>query len=176
MTVKNIIKISPKENSNNSSFLRTKCENVSSFNEELAIQVNDIVDTLMAHKIAVGLAAPQIGISKRIFAVNLKLDDSETLVFINPEILNSSGKKDKKKESCMSVPHFRGIVERRDKLTVKFQTLIGEYKTIETSGFVSRVIMHEMDHIDGFLYIDRVNDIDVLEPVDFFKDVKYDVN
>lgn len=123
----------------------------------------------MHYDIAVGLAAPQIGISANFCAINLKQKDSITLVLVNPELISSSGKKDKKKESCMSLPHYRGAVERREKIVVKYQTVHGEEKELEESGFFARVIMHEIDHLNGLLYVDRMESVNTLEPVTFFK-------
>jgi peptide deformylase len=148
--------------------LRKQTLKVVDFNNDLKKQVVDLIDTLMYHKIAIGLAAPQIGIQARFCAINLKQDDSVTLVLINPEILSTSGKKDRKKESCMSLPHYRGAVERRDKVHIKYQNENGEHKNLEANGFFARVICHEIDHLDGMLYLDRMENPNTLEPVTFF--------
>lgn len=123
---------------------------------------------MTAHPIAVGLAAPQIGESLRVAVVNLKRDNEETLVLINPTIVREWGKKDKKKESCMSVPGYRGEVERRYALEVAYFDRGGVRLTMEATGFFARVIAHEVDHLDGRLYVDRMGTGVELEPVDFF--------
>ena len=88
------------------------------------------------------------------------------MIIVNPEILSESGKKDIKKESCLSVPRVRGPVERRDKIQVKYQDRYGEFYTSEFSGFQARVIMHEIDHLNGILFVDRLLPNSQLEPLD----------
>jgi peptide deformylase len=145
-------------------------EEVTDFGVEFQDQVDGLIRTLHAHAIAVGLAAPQVGIQKRLAVINLKGDPpSETLILVNPVIISESGKKEKMKESCMSLPHFRGKVQRRNKVAVKFRDRNGIPQQLEATGFLARVISHEVDHLDGIMYIDRMEEDQALEPVDFFK-------
>lgn len=118
-----------------------------------------------------GLAAPQIGESTRVVVINLNPNKAEpTLVLVNPIITSETGKKDKKKESCMSVPAVRGQVERRENVEVQYQAADGSQRTMRASGFLARVICHEIDHLEGRLYINRMPSGSPLEKVDFFDD------
>lgn len=153
--------------------LRQRCPDVSEFGARLHSLVSDLIDTLKHHKIAIGLAAPQIGESTRVVVINLNPNKAEpTLVLVNPIIRSETGKKDKKKESCMSVPGVRGQVERRENVEVQYQGADGSQRTTRASGFLARVICHEVDHLEGRLYINRMPPGTPLEKVDFFDDEK----
>jgi len=150
---------------------RRKGETVSDFGDEFQQIVDNLIETLMYHKIAIGLSATQVGIPLRLSVINLNKDKKDsTLILVNPQIISTSGKKDKKKESCMSLPHFRGEVERRYKIHFSYQDRNGNPQEHEESGFLARVILHEIDHLDSVLYIDRMEDSSTLEPVPFFRE------
>jgi peptide deformylase len=150
--------------------LRLSSHEVLAFDGKFQKLVDDLIDTLKHHRIAVGLAAPQVGVALKVAVINLREDKLEpTLVIANPQVLSVSGKKEKKKESCMSLPHFRGEVERRDKIAVSYQDRFGARMTLKAEGFLARVVAHEIDHLDGVLYVDRMVALSNLEPVDFFK-------
>lgn len=143
---------------------------VNDFGLETQTIIDDLLDTLAHHRIAVGLAAPQIGVDARIAVVDLKADPpAPPLIVVNPVVLETSGKKDVKKESCMSVPHFRGPVERRHKLKLQFQDRSGTSRQLLAEGFLARAVAHEVDHLNGLLYLDRMADPAGLEPVTFFR-------
>lgn len=148
--------------------VRRKSLLVTNFNEEFQKEINVLIETLKQCNLGVGLSAPQVGILKRVFVINLSENkEEETLVFVNPEIMRTSGKKTKKKESCLSIPYCRGTVERREKLVIKYQNRYGEEETLEAKGFLARCVQHEYDHLDGILYIDRLVDGEELEHVDW---------
>lgn len=132
--------------------------------------VEDLKDTLWHHRIAIGLAAQQqIGHQERVAIVNIDRKNRDAaLVLVNPCIERTWGKKDVKRESCMSLPHLAGKVERRWKVAVRFQDKAGRPHFVEAEGFLARVIAHEVDHLDGLLYADRVKPEESLEPVDLF--------
>jgi peptide deformylase len=140
---------------------------VHSFGPELSSLIADLKDTLHAHKIAVGLAAPQIGVAQSVAVINLKTPDFKTLVLINPSIVSESGKLDKKKESCMSLRNKRGEVLRREKLVANYLDELGEQKVITATKFLARVLAHEIDHLSGKLYTSRMSNGAELETVDF---------
>lgn len=169
MSIRQIIQLERPNFSKTETTLRCRCEEVTDFGGSFQEQVDDLIETLLSHKIAVGLAAPQIGIPFRFCAINLKQEDSKTLVLVNPKLISNSGKKDKKKESCMSLPHFRGPVERREKIQISFLSRNGDEQIMDATGFLSRTILHEIDHLEGILYIDKVSDLSTLEQVSFFK-------
>lgn len=168
MGIKKLVQLKHENFNSQETSLRTANSNIEIFNSDLHEIVSDLIDTMMHHSIAVGLSAPQIGYPFRVSVINLKQENSETIILINPEIASVSGKKSIKKESCMSLPHFRGSVERRDKVTCVYYDLNGERKTLEATGFLARVVMHEIDHLDGVLFVDRMEFPDRIEPVTFF--------
>lgn len=150
--------------------LRQPTEEVREFGEDFQQQVSDLLDTFWAHKIAIGLAAPQIGIPLKFAAINHRRDETAPmLVIVNPQIVSMSGKKDTKRESCMSLPGCAGDVERKTKLVLNYQDRYGKAMEMNVEGFLARVIQHEVDHLEGLLYIDRMKDSSMLETTDIFK-------
>jgi len=143
---------------------------VTDFGDSLQELIDDLVDAMNHHAIAIGLAAPQIGSKWRVAVVNISPGKKDSpLILVNPTIVSLSGKKDRKNESCMSLPHFQGSVERRHKIMITYQDRSGRPQTLTAAGFLTRVICHEIDHLDGKLYIDRMGNPNTLEPVDFFR-------
>ncbi len=127
--------------------------------------VQDLLDTMAAYPICVGLAAPQIGRDERVAVA--KISERGVIVLINPQIISISGKKDKKRESCMSVWGLAGTVERRENLRVSYFNAEGEIVQDELfHGFDARVVAHEIDHLDGLVYTSHV--VDELMPTDLF--------
>lgn len=127
--------------------------------DDVQQMVADLRDTFRSSPIAVGLAAIQIGIDRRLFIANVtRDDDSQELIAINPVILEERGSKDKKFESCMSVPNWRSTVKRRDVVRIEFTDESGVSRQEEFRGFMARVILHEVDHLDGVLCHDRAED------------------
>lgn len=121
--------------------------------ERLGLLLRDLVDTLLAHPIAIGLSANQVGIPLSVAVVSLSRDTSSDLtVLINPEVLGTSGGRDRKYESCMSVPGVRGTVERRQKARVQHLNEELDLVTTDLSGFTARAWMHEIDHLHGVLF------------------------
>ena len=97
----------------------------------------------------VGLAAPQVGVLKRIFVVDINVDKSDIREFINPEIIKKKGKNDKYLEGCLSFPGRSFKIVRPEKVTVRAQNLSGEWFVFEAEDFIARALMHENDHLDG---------------------------
>lgn len=125
--------------------------------------IADMCDTMKSSSHCVGIAAPQVGVLSRIIAVDVSLNmkphkNNGLLIMINPEIVYSSGKL-KSREGCLSVPDFTGNVTRKAKIEVKYLDINGEKKILKTSGFESIVLQHEIDHLDGFLFLDRVSSL-----------------
>lgn len=135
--------------------LRVQCLPVTEFGEELRLLCGRLEAALRASSIAVGIAAPQIGVSQMVAAINIDRSN-ETLFVVNPEVLETSGKKDIKFESCLSIPYLRGLVERREKARVRFQDIEGRVQEKSLRGFEARVFLHEIDHLHGVLYSDHV--------------------
>lgn len=109
---------------------------------------------IMKDEKGIGLAAPQIGISQRLFVVGL--DDDEPRVFINPEIIQTSQEEADIEEGCLSVPGIYVVVRRPATVKVQARNVKGKFFTIEADGMLARVIQHENDHLDGRLFLDRL--------------------
>jgi peptide deformylase len=140
--------------------LREISEPVKVFNSSLRESKDMLVEFIYLNKGCVGIAAPQTGWMQRLIAVDVtghkKADvQSGLLVMVNPYIVMSSGSS-VNREGCLSVPDFTGNIERADKIRVIYYDVEGDTKEIETTGFEAVVIQHEMDHLDGVLFIDRI--------------------
>ncbi|MDR1195166.1 MAG: peptide deformylase [Endomicrobium sp.] len=142
--------------------------------KQVSLPVNDITDdvlafaenmrlTMLAHKGCVGIAAVQVGFLARIIIVDVSLSEkphrsSGTLIMINPEITYSSGKISSR-EGCLSVPDFIGNVTRKKKIEVDYTQLNGQKRHLKTEGFEAVCIQHEIDHLDGKVFLDRVTSL-----------------
>jgi peptide deformylase len=121
----------------------------------------DLIDTMKAGPGSVGVAAPQIGVSLTACVVDVsgnrqgRDNNHGLLVMLNPEILSSSGKAIMR-EGCMSVPDYTGDVERPTSITVRYLNQAEEVVTIEATGFEAIAIQHEIDHLEGILFLDRI--------------------
>jgi peptide deformylase len=140
--------------------LRTKTHKVTQFTEKLQALVDGMVD-LMREQNGVGLAAPQVGISERIIVVQTPEDEEEPgsgqlYVMLNPEIVRASTEMVEGIEGCLSIPGYVGEVSRHESVTVRSQDLKGRKKRIKAEGFLARVFQHEIDHLEGVLFIDKL--------------------
>ena len=137
--------------------LEKPSEPVTEFNDELKKLVDDMFESMYAAH-GVGLAAPQIGIGKRIAVIDVtfKEDPEAKLVLINPEIIHTEGKHTQS-EGCLSIPEFRENVTRPNKVTVRAQDARG--KVFEKTGeeLLARALLHETDHLNGKLYISHIS-------------------
>lgn len=138
---------------NGDEVLRKKCKKVDKINDRITTLIEDMIDT-MYEADGVGLAAPQVGILKRIFVIDV-YDDEGARVFINPEILETNGSQIGE-EGCLSIPGESEEVERPNYVKVKALNEKGEEFVLEAEGLLARAICHENDHLDGILYIDHV--------------------
>lgn len=122
--------------------------------------IRDLEATRLAGPSACGIAAPQVGVFERIVIVdvsNMKkpVDNHGHMIMINPEIIEHEGMA-MGREGCLSVPEFTGNVIRAEKIKLHYQDVLGNTIEIETAGFEARAIQHEMDHLDGLLFLDRL--------------------
>lgn len=131
--------------------LRKKSRPVEKFDEKLHKLLDDMAET-MYHANGVGLAAPQIAVLRRIVV----MDCGDGLIeMINPEIVSTEGEQDGA-EGCLSVPGRQGMVKRPMKVVARFQDRNGDWYEIEGEELLARCIMHETDHLDGTLYVDKM--------------------
>ena len=134
--------------------LKQKAQPLSEFGPAQHKLFDDMIETMYVED-GVGLAAPQIGVSKRILIASPTMKKGEEFVIVNPEIYESSGRQTGP-EGCLSFPGVSGEVERAKKIRVRFLDRYGKAQDLEVKDFFARIIQHEMDHLDGILLIDRV--------------------
>lgn len=132
------------------------------FKSEWLQQLAAAMFATMSERNGVGIAAPQVYISKRVIIVasrpNPRYPDApemDAVVMVNPEILAFSQETCLGEEGCLSVPNERGQVERAQVVTVRYQTLNGDVVETVYEGFPARIVQHEVDHLDGILFVDR---------------------
>ncbi len=135
--------------------LRQKCFPVEAFDEKLHALLDDMKQTVIKEEGA-GLAAPQVGVLRRVVVVNV---DEGYFEMVNPVMLSQKGEQSDW-EGCLSVVGKRGIVSRPMKVKVSFQDRNGEKYLLQAKGFFARAICHELDHLDGVLYIDKATQIE----------------
>ena len=137
--------------------LMQKAAKVTEFNEDLKQLVEEMFESMYAAQ-GIGLAAPQIAISKRltVIDVSFKKDPEQKLVLINPEIIDREGKQ-VEEEGCLSLPEIREKVSRAEKVLVRAQDVDGKWFEIDGDELLARAFQHEIDHLDGVLFIFRVS-------------------
>ena len=131
--------------------LRCVCKEVPEITPRILDLIEDLKDT-MYEADGVGLAAPQVGVRKRVAVVDV---GEGPVVLINPEVVSSEGEQTGN-EGCLSVPGKCGVVTRPMKVVVKTRNLNFEWEEIEGEGLFARAMLHEMDHLDGIIYVDKV--------------------
>jgi peptide deformylase len=137
--------------------LSKKGAKVTDFGPELAQFVEEMWTSMYAAH-GIGLAAPQIGVSKRITVIDTSFKErpEDKLVLINPEIIEREGKQFEE-EGCLSLPEIREKVQRAARVRVRAQDVNGEFFEVEGEQLLARAMQHEIDHLDGVLFIDRVS-------------------
>ena len=148
--------------------LREKAKKVTSIDAGIQKLIDDMVETMHAAH-GVGLAAPQVGVPLRLAIVQLPAEDEDPMagkliVLINPEIIKSAGEQTVD-EGCLSVPGYVGTVRRAQKVTVKAVDRRGKPYRLKAEGFLAEAIQHEIDHLNGVLFFDRLVENEVLRPV-----------
>lgn len=139
--------------------LREKCEEVKSFNKELCALLDDMKQTVRAEQGA-GLAAPQIGLAKRVVVVDVAEGFFE---MVNPVIVSAKGEQTGP-EGCLSVKGKQGTVTRPNKVRAEYRDRNGKKHKLTAEGFFARAVCHELDHLDGILYTDKASEVYDLPP------------
>jgi peptide deformylase len=144
--------------------LKATCVPVDRIDPDVLQLLEDLVDTMLAGPGSVGVAAPQIGVALRVCVVDVsqnrhgKENNHGRLLMVNPEIVEASGSA-VMREGCMSVPDYTGDVERATQITLRFTGPDGALREFRATGFEAVAIQHEMDHLDGLLFLDRITSL-----------------
>ena len=142
--------------------LRRETAEFEAFDEELRAIVDGMLARMFESQ-GVGLAAPQVGLSRRLFVLNEEGDAGKpelNRVLVNPVITARRGKRVKHEEGCLSLPGIYAEIERPERCTVEYHDASGEKHVEEFDGFVSRIVQHEYDHLEGVLLVDRMTPAD----------------
>ncbi len=140
--------------------LKQACERVKCFDDALKLFIQNLDETRLMAKGCVGIAAPQVGCFQRIAIVDVSknrkpVENNGHMVLINPEITHWDGM-EVGREGCLSVPDFTGNVIRATQISLQAHDASGKLQQYEFSGFEARAIQHEIDHLDGLLFLDRL--------------------
>jgi len=135
--------------------LRTKAKKVTVFDEKISVLVDDMFETMYDFK-GVGLAATQIDVHQRVIVIDVSEEKDEPLCLINPEIVETQGTEDSE-EGCLSVPGFFEMVTRAEKVKIKALDKQGKPFELEADDLLSVCIQHEIDHLDGKLFVDYIS-------------------
>lgn len=140
--------------------LRRRADPVEEITGEVRRLVNDMFDTMYEAE-GIGLAAPQVGVSRRVLVVDVEDTDENRHVhaLVNPAVVQSSRETDRGTEGCLSIPGIEETVTRPARVTVEALSEGGEPVRIEADGLLARALQHEIDHLDGVLFIDRVSSL-----------------
>ena len=149
MAIRNVVQVGDE-------VLRQRCFEVENFDESLFRLLDDMKDTVKKEQGA-GLAAPQVGVLRRVVVVDV--EEEGYFEFVNPVITAQKGEQSGW-EGCLSVRGKSGIVSRPMKVTLAYQDRYGEKHVLKAKGFFARAICHELDHLDGVLYIDKATHIE----------------
>jgi len=139
--------------------LKEISQEITQFDESLQLLLTVMLDVAYTEQ-GVGLAAPQLGVNSRMIIVDQSSGDdkNELLVMVNPDITAHLGEVESQ-ESCLSIPGIAGVVRRYAEVSVAYQTLLGERKDLKLDGRRAIITQHEIDHLNGILFIDRIKGI-----------------
>lgn len=148
--------------------LSDKSKPVGVFGAKLEHLVEDLIETMQAQA-GVGLAAPQVGVSKRLFV--LQEPQGDPMCFVNPEILEREGREEGE-EGCLSMPRMYAMVPRATRICVRAQDPKGKKFEVEATDFLARIIQHETDHLDGIMFPERLDIITRQEILERWAEVR----
>jgi peptide deformylase len=139
--------------------LRIKAKPIETFDEELKNLTDDMFETM--HSVnGIGLAATQIGVAQQVAVIDISPEKNEPLVIINPKILIlDSSKTEDYDEGCLSVPGFFETISRPSDIKLSYQDLNGKRKEIKPEGLLTKVVQHELDHLNGRLFVDHISEL-----------------
>ena len=139
--------------------LRIKAKPVESFDDELKTLTDDMFETM--HSVnGIGLAATQIGVAKQVAVIDISPEKNEPLVIVNPEIqILDPSKTEDYDEGCLSVPGFFEKISRPSDIKLSYQDLSGQQHEIKPEGLLTKVVQHELDHLNGRLFVDHISEL-----------------
>jgi len=140
----------------NEPVLRKKCEKVKEVDKKVIKLIVDMVQTMKEGQ-GIGLAAPQVGVSKRVIVVQTDLGGQRILALVNPKIIKKSQEEEMDEEGCLSFPGIFLEIKRAKEVEVEGLDIKGEKIKLKTKGLLARVFQHEIDHLDGILFIDKIS-------------------
>jgi len=136
--------------------LRRKAAPLDDIDETLKRTAAQMLDIMHAGK-GIGLAGPQVGLSIRLVVIDIPGEETGGLVLVNPEVLSVSGETGEQPEGCLSFPGAEGAVRRPQVITARWHDLDGREVEVEARDLYARVLLHETDHLDGVLFVDKLN-------------------
>lgn len=139
-----------------SDVLRKPAQEIGEIDEDLRVLIADMFETMYDAE-GIGLAGPQVGVSRRVIVVDVNEDGASRFALVNPRVVESSREKSKEEEGCLSIPGLSAAVERPDRVVVEGLDEHGRPVKIESEGLLGRCLQHEIDHLDGILFIDRIS-------------------
>ena len=135
--------------------LRKRCRKVRKIDKEIKKIIVDMVQTMEENQ-GIGLAAPQVGVLKKIIVVKADLKNQRILALINPKIIKKSRAKEKLEEGCLSFPRIFLEIKRAKEIQIKAKNIKGEEIKIKAKGVLAKIIQHEVDHLNGILFYNRL--------------------
>jgi peptide deformylase len=136
--------------------LRGRAAEIDTIDDAVRRLATSMLDTMYEAE-GVGLAAPQVGILRRLIVVDPREDGVVPMALVNPRVVESSPQSERAEEGCLSIPGLRDVVERPASVTVEALGLDGEPVRLQAEGLHARVLQHEIDHLDGVLFLDRLS-------------------
>lgn len=136
--------------------LRTPASEIVEVDDDLRRLIDDMFETMYEAE-GVGLAGPQVGVSRRVIVVDVHDDEAKPFALINPRVVEASAATEKGEEGCLSIPGLSAVVERPERVAVEGLDRDGNPVRVEGDGLLARCLQHEIDHLDGILFIDRVS-------------------
>jgi peptide deformylase len=143
--------------------LRQKAKRVRAIDGSIKKLIGDMIETMHAEPGRVGLAAPQVGVSLRVVVIGIP--DEKDIILINPEIVRRKGER-QLTEGCLSIPGYFGEITRSESVTVKGRDASGREIRIKGEGLLAQALEHELDHLNGQLYVDHLESMDELRKIE----------
>jgi peptide deformylase len=138
--------------------LRQRATEIESVDAELRRLIDDMFETMYAAE-GIGLAGPQVGVSRRVLVIDLHDEEVPRFALVNPELVEVGSEKEKGEEGCLSIPGVSSLVERPERIVVEGLDASGKPVRIEADGLLARCLQHEIDHLDGILFIDHLSSL-----------------